>query len=52
MGVAVAAVFLMIFLLKTLLWNVVIFIAVFGVVNLGLYKLLEKRFPKMLERIE
>ncbi len=52
LGAAGVAVVLLIFLTQSILWNSVIFIAVLAIVNFGLYKLLENRFPKMLARIE
>ena len=52
MGAAGIAVIILIFLTQSAFWNSVIFIVVLAIMNFGLYKLLENKFPKMLARIE
>lgn len=52
MGVAGLAVIFLIFIGQSLLLNSLVFIGGILLINIGLYKLLCLRFPKMIERIE
>ncbi|MCK5759242.1 MAG: hypothetical protein KAH14_09115 [Clostridiales bacterium] len=52
MGTAGVAVVFLIFVSQTLLVNALVFIIAMFAVNMGLYKLLEKCLPKLLDRIE
>lgn len=52
LGAAGVAVVILIFLTQSMLWNSIIFIAGLAVLNFGLYKLLEYKFPVMLARVE
>jgi ABC-2 type transport system permease protein len=52
MGAAGIAVVFLIFVSSSMIVTSLVFIIGLLAANFGLYKLLEKRFPKMLERIE